>query len=217
MIERILQVLKAMKLEPNVILDIGSRDCLQSLEFAKHYKNAKIIAFECNPNTIPLCRSNISSTSNIELVEKAVNTYNGKCTFYAIDQEKTKTTWKDGNPGASSLFVSNGAYDVEHYVQNSMTVDCCRVDEVLAEKNIQDVDLVWIDLQGAEKLAFESFGESLERVKYIHTEVSYKAIYTNQVMFDELHSFLLAKGFENITIPSKQGWQEDVIYKNTRF
>jgi methylase of polypeptide subunit release factors len=41
---------------PSIIFDIGSRDCLQSLEFAKQYPSAKIFAFECNPLTLPLCK-----------------------------------------------------------------------------------------------------------------------------------------------------------------
>ena len=37
-----------------VIFDIGSRDCQQSIEFYNPFPNAKIYAFECNPNTLNL-------------------------------------------------------------------------------------------------------------------------------------------------------------------
>ena len=35
-----------------VIFDIGSRDCVQSIEFYHTFPNSKIYAFECNPNTL---------------------------------------------------------------------------------------------------------------------------------------------------------------------
>jgi methylase of polypeptide subunit release factors len=42
-----------------IIFDIGSRDCQQSIEFYNAFPNSIIYAFECNPNTINICRKNI--------------------------------------------------------------------------------------------------------------------------------------------------------------
>jgi len=106
------------------ILDVGARDCKQSIEFAVKYRNSKVIAFECNPQTLPLCRSNIKPYSKrIMLVDKAVNLFEGNCKFYPINPFRTVTTWIDGNPGASSLFLSNGRYPVEKYGSTAKTVE----------------------------------------------------------------------------------------------
>jgi hypothetical protein len=83
----------------------------------------------------------------------------------------------------------------------------------MKESNISHVDIIWMDLQGAELLALQSLGDYLKKVEYIFTEVSHKEMYTGQVMFPELHTFLLQNGFINITPISQNGWQEDVIYK----
>ena len=40
-----------------IIFDIGSRDCIQSIEFYNNFPNAKIYAFECNPNTLDICKN----------------------------------------------------------------------------------------------------------------------------------------------------------------
>ena len=199
---------------PITIFDVGSRDCVQSLEFAQLFPNARIFAFECNPNTLHLCRKNITNYPNITLIDKAVHNYNGECTFYPIDQQKTITTWSDGNPGASSIFKSNGTYDIESYVQTETTVKCTRLDTIIEEYGITNVDLMWMDLQGAELIALESMGNYVRNVSYIHTEVSYKPIYTDQVMFDELQAFLARNDYVNLNKPNYQGWQQDIIYKN---
>lgn len=197
-----------------IIFDIGSRDCMQSIEFLKYFPEATIFAFECNPNTIPICKNNIVNHPNITLIDKAVNSYDGTCTFYPIDQQKTITTWKDGNPGASSLFKSNGKYTIETYVQNEITVECTRLDTIMNHYNIPNVDIIWMDLQGAELIAMESFGSKIKDVTYVHTEVSYQPMYEGQVLFGEIHEFLTKNNFKLFTRPILQGWQEDLIYIN---
>lgn len=204
------------KSEIKVILDIGSRDCEQSVEFYNNFPNATIIAFECNPNTLPLCRSKINE--RIKLVEGAVTDYDGEITFYPINQNLTITTWADGNPGASSIFKSNGQYTVEHYVQDEIKTNCHRLDTVLKNMGIDKVDVIWMDLQGAELLALKGLGKYFENVDYIHTEISFKPIYENQVLADELETFIENAGFVQLgdIERNRNMWQTDIIYKNKK-
>ena len=55
-----------------IVFDVGSRDCAQSIEFYHAYPTAKIYAFECNPNTLDICRKNIEQfRDRITLIEGA--------------------------------------------------------------------------------------------------------------------------------------------------
>jgi FkbM family methyltransferase len=218
MIEKFIETLKLQKYDFDreiVILDIGSRDCLQAIEFTNYFKNSKIFAFECNPNTIPICKKNIESYPNIILIDKAVNSYDGTCKFYPINQQKTITTWKDGNPGASSLFKANGNYKPEKYVQDEIDVSCCKIETILHDYGIDKVDLVWMDLQGAEMIALKSLGIYIDSIDYIHTEVTHFEMYTGQNMFTDIHTFLLDNKYNSVNQILKNSWQEDVIYKRT--
>jgi FkbM family methyltransferase len=202
------------KNEKIIIFDIGSRDCVQSIEFYNAFPNSKIYAFECNPNTLDICKKNIEPYSDrITLIEGAVCDYDGNITFYPINQNKTITTWKDGNPGASSIFKSNGEYTIETYVQDEITTPCHRLDSIMDKYGISNVDIIWMDLQGAELLALKGLGNYLHNVKYIHTEVSYKEMYSGQVMFEELNNYILSNEFSLMNNLTLQGWQEDAIYK----
>jgi FkbM family methyltransferase len=213
MIENFIKHIKN-KNENFIIFDIGSRDCVQSIEFYNTFPNSKIYAFECNPNTLDICKKNIEPYSDrITLIEGAVCDYNGNIIFYPINQEKTITTWKDGNPGASSIFKSNGKYPIETYIQDEITTQCHRLDSVMDKYSIPKVDIIWMDLQGAELLALKGLGDHLQNVKHIHTEVSYKEMYTGQVMFDELNNYILSNDFIIKNKLSLQNWQEDVIYE----
>ena len=197
-----------------IIFDLGSRDCEQSIEFYKTFPNAKIYSFECNPNTLDLCEYNIKPYSDrITLIKGAVCDYDGDITFFPINQYKTITTWRDGNPGASSIFKSNGKYDVETYVQDEIRTNCHRLDTIMKQYNIPSVDIMWMDVQGSELLVLKGLGTHINDVKYIYTEVTYKEMYSGQVMYEELNDFIISNKFESVSNLSLQGWQEDVIYK----
>jgi FkbM family methyltransferase len=199
-----------------VVFDIGSRDGLQAVELSNVFRKAEIIAIECNRETLEKCRRNVAQNPRIKLIDKAINSYTGRCTFYPIDPSRTVTTWPDGNPGASSLFVATGDYTAEKYIQNEVEVDCIRLDVLCGQLQIDVIDLVWMDLQGAELLALQSAGALLDKIRYIYTEVSHHAIYKGQCLFDDVDAFLTARGFRRCTKIDRKRWQQDIIYENTR-
>lgn len=181
----------------DVIFDIGSCHCLESVEFAKKYKDSRIFAFEANPESYQVCLNNSKDYPSIEVINQAVNDYDGSCKFYPMDKERTITTWEDGNQGASSLYRANGAYDhIEKYVQYEIEVPCTRIDTFCEKNNIDHIDIVWMDLQGAELKALKSMGEILDTVQIIHTELEMNPMYDGQCLFSDVNNFLTNNGFD---------------------
>jgi FkbM family methyltransferase len=198
------------------VFDLGSRDALQAVELAGLFPNAEVVTIECNPNTLELCRQNIAQHPRIRLIEKAINSYTGRCPFHPIDSARTITSWPDGNPGASSLFLANGDYPPEQYVQTTVELDCIRLDALCGQLGVDAIDLIWIDLQGAELLALQSAGVLLDKTRYIYTEVSHRPIYRDQCLFEDVDTLLRARGFRCCTTIDRNRWQQDLIYENTR-
>lgn len=181
----------------DVIFDIGSCHCLESVEFAKKYKDSRIFAFEANPESYQVCLNNSKDYPSIEVINQAVNDYDGSCKFYPMDKERTVTTWEDGNQGASSLYRANGAYDhIEKYVQYEIEVPCTRIDTFCEKNNIDHIDIVWMDLQGAELKALKSMGKILDTVQIIHTELEMNPMYDGQCLFSDVNNFLTNNGFD---------------------
>jgi len=199
-----------------IIFDVGSRDCEQAIEFYKMFPNSFIYAFECNPNTLDICKKNIENYKDrITLVEMAVCNYDGEIDFFPIDQKNSISLWKDGNPGASSLFKGNQMYETnEKYIQYQIKTKCCRLDTFMKNNNLNGVDIIWMDAQGAELIILQGMGKYLKTLKYLYTEVSYKELYTGQVLFDQLNYFLLENNFElcNNLLRLEHYLQEDAIY-----
>lgn len=196
-----------------VIFDIGSRDALESIEFSRRFPNAKIYAFEANPTSYQKCLDNIRGLDRIVVTNKVINDFDGFCKFYPINTEKTITAHADGNPGASSIFLSNGAADhVEKYVQDEIKLPCTRLDTFCKENNITGVDAIWMDLQGAELLALTSLGILLDTVKVIETELEINPMYTGQCLFEETNKFLVDKGFRLISGDLTVHFGTNVVY-----
>lgn len=181
-----------------VIYDIGAGNCAETVEMSERFPNAKLFAFEANPACIRDCYLNIRNRPRISLIPICVNKYTGTVKFHPINQEKTVTTHKDGNPRASSIFVSNGTYELEQYVQDEITIPCMTIKDMMKAFQLPAPQLVWMDLQGAEVAALKGI-DCYSQIDIIHTEAWGKETYTGQGMFDEMKSFVEWQGFK---------WQE---------
>jgi len=185
--------------EIKVILDLGCREGFQTIELSKAYPQARIFGFECNPVSLAKARNNTRGLNNVTIIGKAVHHIDDRCKFYPINTLATVSRYRDGNPGASSLFVASGQYDqVEKYVQDEIEVEATRLDTWARENGIDRVDLVWMDLQGAELFALMGMGNLLGSVKAICTEACLVEIYREQALLPELHQFLIDRSFRSI-------------------
>jgi FkbM family methyltransferase len=196
-----------------VILDVGSRDARESISLKRFFPYATIYAFECNPPAIELCKKNIANHADIFLVPKAVSDVDGPLDFYAIDPEKTVTSHSDGNIGASSLYLANPDYPYEKYHQRKITVESTTLERWAKETGLDNIDIIWMDLQGAELKAFKGMGGLLERIKLIYTEVEFEPMYIGQPLFKEVNHYLASKGFSLLKI-YRSGWFGNIIYVN---
>jgi FkbM family methyltransferase len=191
-----------------VILDIGSRDACQTLEFNRWFPNTKIYAFEPVPSNIAWCRNTTKNIPNITIIPKAVSSFNGKSKFYEVI---------NGNVGASSFLLTSGHPRSSGWAQKEIEIECVRLEDWLKENNINKVDLIWADVQGVEKLVFEGMGHFLNDVDGIATEVELQALYKNATMKSEL-DILLNKNFHLLeSKPEPQQTEADVIYVNKKY
>ncbi len=198
------------------IVELGARDCKETLWLNKYFPKANILSFECNPSKLEECRARVSRFANIKLVEKAVSDTSGTVSFFQIDPEKTITDWEDGNPGASSLYKASVEYELEKYVQKEITVPCTTLHEELPQHNFDKIDLLWMDIQGSELNAVKGLKEKLSDVHIIHTEVEFMAIYEGQPLFWDLKKFLNDRGFKLASFTSfHKNKAGDAIFINT--
>ena len=199
------------------IFEFGSRYGEDTIEFTKKYPAAIVYAFECNPGTIEICRQNLKQFPNIILNEKAVSDKIGSVSFFVNDKEKTKTAWEDGNQGASSLFKASGKYPVEEYVQKEVIVNSITLSSFISEEKIEEIDIMWMDVQGAELMALRGLENQISKIKLLHVEVEFFEIYKDQPLFRDVNKFLKKNNFKLLGYTSYSEYAGDAVYLNRTF
>jgi FkbM family methyltransferase len=189
--------------EPKVILDIGSRDLDQSIELSGVYPSARVIALEPNPAQFDICKQKCMmedsfhpelgkvSHKNIEVYNYAASDVEGEIDFWVVE----------GNPGGSSILEPiDVPYSTGNW--NKISVEAIRLDFLLAELQVSRVDVVWMDVQGAELLALKGMGNYLDEVLAMHTEASPSPYYKGHLLKEEVESYLHSRGFDTQFYPA---------------
>jgi FkbM family methyltransferase len=195
-----------------VVFDVGARDCAESADFAAAFPAATVYAFECNPATLPRCRAVAAAQPRIRLTEKAAADRDGRLEFFPIDPDRSESGIAGGNHGASSMFQATGTYPEERYVQGRIEVDSVRLDSFCAAEGLEAIDVLWMDVQGAELLVLEGLGERLGRVSFVHMEVEFFEIYKGQALFPAVDEFMRARGFRLAGFTSYSQYAADALY-----
>jgi FkbM family methyltransferase len=194
----------------NIIFDIGSRDCCQSLEFCDWFPQSQIYAFEPTPKSAEWCFKAVEKYKNIHFFDSAISQKDGFIDFYEVT---------NGNIGASSILKKNDRHHYgSQYEQKKITISSIKAKTFIEKNNINNVDLIWMDVQGAEIDVLSSFEDCLNNVKAIHTEVGLSEIYEKATIKNELINFMESKNFyvESI-LDNNLGIEQDIIFINKKY
>lgn len=196
----------------HVIFDVGARDCEDSGLFAQTFADATVHAFECNPDTLPACRKMAASNGRIRLNENAVSDRAGRISFYQTDPDRTLTEAPALAPGTSSMFVATGNYPEERYAQRKIDVEAITLEDYIRKQAIPAVDILWMDVQGAEVLVLKGLGKRIGDLACIHAEVEFFEIYEGQAMYRDVDTLLRSLGFRLAGFTSYSRYAADAVY-----
>lgn len=124
------------------------------------------------------------------------------------------------NNGQSSSILELEKHKIHHpniYVTETVQVMSKRMDSLIIENNIDMnlYDFINIDIQGAELLAIEGFGDYLNYVNYIYTEVNTAYLYKNCSLLDEIDTYLMRYNFIRVENKmTKFEWGDALYIKN---
>lgn len=168
-----------------VIFEVGMYDGLYTQKIIKTFKNCKkLFGFECNPDQVRICKRNIKKLTNVIFNNVALNNDNSKLNFYPC---------RRGRQAASSLYRLTDQSDK----QDRVVVGGITLDSYCRQNNISWIDLICLDVEGAEMRVLLGAEKMLSFTKYIIAEVSNVDRYIEKISLrEEVKSFLHKKGFE---------------------
>ena len=95
-----------------------------------------------------------------------------------------------------------------------MEVKVINLDEWLNYKKINHIDLMWLDMQGAEPSVLRNSPNALSMTKYLYSEVSKIELYKDTELYPSFKKFLEDNNFQVVfeDIP----WEDagNVLFKN---
>lgn len=98
----------------------------------------------------------------------------------------------DGDHGSGSILRPTG--HLKHFphihFNDSVTVPCCALDDIFSGDKLSQIDLLWVDIQGAEAEMIRGGSYALSRTRYLFMEAEEVEFYDGQVLRPELLKML---------------------------
>jgi FkbM family methyltransferase len=191
------------------IVEAGCADGGDTVWFSDHFTAGMIYGFEPNPALYSQARSRVMGRRNVELSPLALAEKTGEATFFVSNQKGA--AW-----GSSSLLKPKDHiwFHPEIKFDEEIRVKTINLDEWNAAKQLKQIDLMWLDMQGGEPVALGAAPETLKRTKYIYTEVSVIETYENVVQLDQFKNQMDESGFDFLGVVDMWKDMGNVLFKN---
>ena len=143
-----------LKKSPEIIVDAGANIGLSAIYFAKKYPKSKILAIEPEINNFNLLKENTAKYKNIVPIQAALWNKNTKISI--------------ANPeGSSCAFITKE----DKNSKKSNKVQAITVDKIIKDYKLKQIDILKIDIEGAEKEVFEDTSKWINKVNCIAAEL----------------------------------------------
>jgi len=135
-------------LKPKVIIDIGSNIGASIIYFHRQFPDAKIFGFEPHPDTFQILQKNVAHLPDVAVFN---------CGLGAT-QQRISVHADEVNFGA---FNTRGHFKDRGFPAAPVECEVRRLDDVLRELGIAQVDLIKIDCEGAEADVFSTLPDEI--------------------------------------------------------
>lgn len=142
-----------LHVKPKTIIDAGANVGLASRFFKMKYPDASVVLIEIDKGNLDMIDKNLASYTEVHVMDKAL--YNKKAYFKVEDPFN-----------ATNSFVVKEVSSEENYDIEAITIS-----EILEQQQWKEIDILKIDIEGAEKQLFSSNYENwLPKVNVIMIE-----------------------------------------------
>jgi len=205
-----------------VIVEVGAHYGEDSVRFTEAFEDCTVYCFEPDPRNVAVFKKYVNN-SNIHLFECALSSEEGTAEFYQSfqdlenEQVPDKYDWispedyRDYNINSSGASSLKKGY--EHALKKTVTVTTKRFDNWMVENDLTHVDLLWIDVQGAEEQVIDGASTELANVDFIWIEYG-ETFYEGALSRMQTIALLSAKGFKVLKDYPNSSDTGDLLFYN---
>ena len=190
--KKLLEIIKKNKIDCKfTIIEIGALEVSKKepfYELLDHFPSSKIIGFEIEEEVCD--QMNLKAPKGVEYYPHALGEKNERKKLYITQHPMCTSLYK---PNEKLIRLYNNLEVA--YLKNETEIETITLDTFADKYNINDVDFLKVDVQGAELDIFKGGKNVLKNVIKIICEVEFLPIYENQPLFGDICNFLNQNDF----------------------
>jgi FkbM family methyltransferase len=171
------------------VIDAGANRGSFTDAFLLLHQPRRLVLVEAIPELAESLRKRYAADSRISVVATALSDRNGEAEF-EINRSEASSSLLPIDPRNSEWFARDMS------VARTVQVPTMTLPELMRRAELPAVDLLKLDLQGAERLVLMGSEEVLDRVEVIYTEIFFEQLYAGAWLFWDLNEFLSHRGFK---------------------
>jgi FkbM family methyltransferase len=193
----------------SIIVEAGAFDGSDTQFFCDRFTNGKVYAFEPVDELFNFCSQKLYQYKNLNLFKKALSSETGQQNIFISD--------RFGQIFASSSLLKPKdhlqvhpqiTFNVERIIESITLDDFCE------QEKIEKIDLMWLDMQGAEPSVLKNSITTLSKTRYLYTEVSLIETYENVLLYPQYKEFLEINNFEVVFEDLPHQDMGNVLFRN---
>jgi FkbM family methyltransferase len=209
-----------------VIFDVGAHHG-ESVTYLKPlFPKASIYSFEPDPDSFDVLSASV--IEGVSYFNMALSDADGTASFYRNKISHTNSLLKVNLNSRDSIGIANATAenDTQYFesFNEEVKVATTRLDSFTKQHAIGQIDLLKIDVQGAECRVLAGGNTTLRNTKVIVLEISFFDYYEHQTAFMDVEQILSPLGFRLFSISEisnnpmngRTDWAE-VVYLNQNF
>lgn len=172
-----------------VIVDVGAARGDYAARAAMLFPVTRVVMVEARPNAARDIRERFRGDPRFSVVEAAISEACGETVFH-VNEMKDSSSMLHVNRSASESAFGKSFGTVEEIVVKTITLDTLYENEKLPA-----VDLLKVDIQGAEMRLIAGGNVALRKTRAVLLEVLFEQFYDGAPLFHEIEATMNAAGF----------------------
>lgn len=175
--------------ESPIIIEAGAYKGIDTEEMSRLWPNGHIYTFEPVPELYHQVLQRVGYRKNVECYNVALGAESGTTSLY-VSTGASDASSSIRKPGEVTQYHPDITFD------ELSEVPVTTLHEFVTDHEIQRVDFLWLDLQGAEFDVLRASPGVVQNASAIYTEVNHVESYEGTGLYPDLRGWLADHGFE---------------------
>lgn len=177
------------RIEYRTLVDAGAHHGAFTDAFLELHRPSRVVLVEPIPELAEKLKKQFENRPGFSVVVAALSDSNGEADFEINTSDASSSLLKIDSR-------SSKWFDLDLSVARKISVPTLTLPQLMDEQQLDEIDLLKLDLQGAERLVLTGGETVLDRIRVVYTEVFFERLYAGAWLFWEINDFLAARGFK---------------------